>query len=204
MNSWKVILATLVIFGAGLVTGGLVVNHVAGDRTASLPLLLPPAPLPSPESVTVQPAAPAVTPAAPAVVPVPVTAPASMPAVTQPATPWAARMNDLLRRMDQQLALQPEQRNRIEKIIVDSQERTRVLWQPILPQMSQEMQAVHQQIRGELNPNQRRKFEMLFRARPGRKPDDLPGQITRGRPGIAPAQIEGAITNPSPIGRKPQ
>ncbi len=28
MNSWKVILATVVIFGAGVITGGLLVNHV--------------------------------------------------------------------------------------------------------------------------------------------------------------------------------
>ena len=28
MNSWKIILATIVIFGAGVVTGGLLVNHV--------------------------------------------------------------------------------------------------------------------------------------------------------------------------------
>lgn len=28
MNSWKVILATIVIFGAGVITGGLLVNHV--------------------------------------------------------------------------------------------------------------------------------------------------------------------------------
>ena len=28
MNSWKVILATIVIFGAGVITGGLLVDHV--------------------------------------------------------------------------------------------------------------------------------------------------------------------------------
>ncbi len=28
MNSWKVILATIVIYGAGVMTGGLLVNHV--------------------------------------------------------------------------------------------------------------------------------------------------------------------------------
>jgi hypothetical protein len=28
VNNWKVILATIVIFGAGVVTGGLLVNHV--------------------------------------------------------------------------------------------------------------------------------------------------------------------------------
>ena len=28
MNSWKIILAAVVIFGAGVITGGLLVNHV--------------------------------------------------------------------------------------------------------------------------------------------------------------------------------
>lgn len=28
MNSWKIILATVVIFGCGVVTGGLLVNYV--------------------------------------------------------------------------------------------------------------------------------------------------------------------------------
>jgi len=28
VNNWKVILATIVIFGAGVVTGGLLVSHV--------------------------------------------------------------------------------------------------------------------------------------------------------------------------------
>lgn len=32
MNSWKVILATVVIFGAGVVTGGLLVNYVQHGR----------------------------------------------------------------------------------------------------------------------------------------------------------------------------
>lgn len=32
MNNWKVILATVVIFGAGVVTGGLLVGHVENSR----------------------------------------------------------------------------------------------------------------------------------------------------------------------------
>lgn len=35
MNSWKVILATIVIFGAGVVTGGLLVNYVDHGRPAN-------------------------------------------------------------------------------------------------------------------------------------------------------------------------
>lgn len=34
MNNWKVILATVVIFGAGVVTGGLLVNYVHNSKPA--------------------------------------------------------------------------------------------------------------------------------------------------------------------------
>ena len=32
MNQWKVILATLVIFGAGVITGALAINLATGNR----------------------------------------------------------------------------------------------------------------------------------------------------------------------------
>ncbi len=38
MNSWKVILATVVIFGAGVLTGGLLVNYVEREHRAQCPL----------------------------------------------------------------------------------------------------------------------------------------------------------------------
>ncbi len=41
MNSWKVILATVVIFGAGVLTGGLLVNYVVHEHR-TLPRPLPP------------------------------------------------------------------------------------------------------------------------------------------------------------------
>ncbi len=39
MNSWKVILATIVIFGAGVITGGLLVNNVKQPFRAPRPVL---------------------------------------------------------------------------------------------------------------------------------------------------------------------
>ncbi|MDE3068883.1 MAG: hypothetical protein KGJ60_15225 [Verrucomicrobiota bacterium] len=44
MNSWKIILATVVIFGAGVVTGGLLVSyalHTPGNRRPGHPAELP-------------------------------------------------------------------------------------------------------------------------------------------------------------------
>jgi hypothetical protein len=41
VNSWKVILATIVIFGAGVITGGLLVDHVKHPRAFRPPVLSP-------------------------------------------------------------------------------------------------------------------------------------------------------------------
>lgn len=43
MNSWKVILATVVIFGAGVLTGGLLVNYVVHEHR-NMPMPRPPSP----------------------------------------------------------------------------------------------------------------------------------------------------------------
>jgi Spy/CpxP family protein refolding chaperone len=44
VNSWKVIFATIVIFGAGVITGGLLVNHVQhpSRRADELPAIMRP------------------------------------------------------------------------------------------------------------------------------------------------------------------
>lgn len=137
MNPWKVIVATLIIFGTGVITGGLLVTHVYNNELVKMRANLP---LP--------------------------------PAGRAPAvTPWQVRMQNLLHRMDAQLDLTAEQRAQIEQIISDSQERTKVLWKPIAPQMGREMQHVRDQIRDSLTPEQRKKFDDLTQPRPLRKPD---------------------------------
>jgi Spy/CpxP family protein refolding chaperone len=134
VNTWKVILATLVIFGAGVVTGGLLVsyavhsNPVAGFR-------------PNP-------------------------GPAAQPNATNP---WMQRARELLRRMDRELDLTPEQHQHIEKLIDGSAERTRSLWAPIAPQMNKEIQKLHRDIRDELTPDQRKKFEQMMKLRNGQQ-----------------------------------
>lgn len=45
MNSWKVILATIVIFGAGVITGGLLVDHVKHPAAYRPHLSASPAPV---------------------------------------------------------------------------------------------------------------------------------------------------------------
>lgn len=147
MNHWKVILATMAIFAAGVITGGLLVRQVA-----------PPAP------ARVEPVAARTNP----------------PPLFNP--PQLQRM-ELLHRVRRELDLTPEQHARIEQIIREGQERSRAIWERVAPEMRQELQAVHEKIRAELTPPQRRHFEQLLRS-PARPPGDgppPPGERLRDR-----------------------
>lgn len=160
MSSWKVILATLVIFGSGVVVGGLLVSYAVHANI-------------------VQTQTPQVSP---------------QPQQPQAITPWMQRARQLLLRMDRELDLTPEQHKRIEKLIADSAERTRKLWEPITPQMNKEMQKLHHEIREELNPNQRPKFEAIMKPR-----QNLNFEKRRLVPGQAPgADTNSVSTNAAP------
>ena len=125
MNTWKPILAALVIFAAGVVTGGLTVGlrrQPAGPRWAAPGQGVP--------------------------------------------RPWltqrlAGQQGDLFRRMERQLALTPEQRQRLETIVRESQERIRTLADDLAPKTREELRRMRARIREELTPEQRRKFEKI-------------------------------------------
>ena len=123
MNAWKVIFATLVIFGAGMVAGNLL-----GRRTGPVD-----------------------------------SAPAKQSDLSN-ANPSQLRLWELLHRMDRELGLSSEQHENIEKIIAGSQERTRKLWSPIAPEMRKETQGVCEEIREQLTPDQRKKFDTFARS----------------------------------------
>ena len=145
MNTWKVILATLVIFGTGVFTGGLLVHHTsqtharAGRQTAAR------------------------TPARPE------TAVRNTNRVYNPPGPLMPGLRkDFLKNLDCELQLTTEQRTNIEKILCDGQECTKRLWDQIAPDMHQEWVRVRARIRAELTPEQRQRFDELMK-RP-RKP----------------------------------
>ena len=131
MNAWKVILSTLVIFIAGVITGGLLVTNAFRVKESR------------PKQINV--------------------------GNNNVANPWLTRNKELLRRMDRELELTPEQHERIERIIDASQERTKFLWKPIMPQMSKEMQLAHSQIRDELTADQKKKFDGFVRQHPAQE-----------------------------------
>ena len=173
MNSWKIILAVVVIFGAGVITGGLLVNHVPGRQLGQVE--------PSSAEPNAQLAADN-------------HGPARSPEVSLPRL--AERLSkELVRRLDKSLHLTMVQSNSIAKIVADGQERNHVIWTNVAPQMRKVMQDVNQQIRAELTPVQLKQFEELMKqSRPtGHRPQPSPASraSTNEPPMVAP-------TNPPP------
>jgi hypothetical protein len=165
MNSWKIILAAVVIFGAGVITGGLLVNHVQSQQLGHVePSSLEPNTHPSADNHT----------------------PASKPEVPLPRL--AERLSkEFVRQLDQSLHLTMVQSNNIAKIVADGQERNHVIWTNVAPQMRKVMQDVNQQIRAELTPEQLKQFEALMKQyRPaGHRPQPSP---TNEPPPTAPTR----------------
>ena len=123
MNAWKPILAALVIFAAGVVTGGLTVTLRLPQRQTH------------PNATAKKTAA----------------------------LPRDAQLRELSRRMEKELALTPDQRQRVETIIHDSQERMKAVWDQVGPKVREEFREMRQKIRGELTDPQRKKFEQIMK-----------------------------------------
>ncbi len=161
-NTWKVVLATAVIFGAGVVTGGLLVSYVDRAKpTRPKPVARHVVPLwPAPRGLAQGPH------------------PEQQQNLEQ-------QVRDFMRWAGRDLDLTPEQRQRIEGILRDGQERTRATWMKIAPELRKELEQVKAEIRAELTPDQRAKFDELLKQRQRRRPDDPPNQ-NRGQRELRP------------------
>ena len=126
MNTWKVILATVVIFGAGVITGGLLVRHSNRALAHSL--------RPAPDTTR----------------------------ATPTFSPSGMRL-EFLRRAERELNLTPEQREQVDKIIKESQERTRKIMEPVTPEMRAELRRTKEQFREVLTPEQQARFDALVK-----------------------------------------
>jgi len=171
VNNWKVIFATLVIFGTGVVTGGLLVSHA--DRVQQRRRR--PSPAGQQEA-----GARAQTNAAGshelgrASLPNPV--------------PQLLR-KDFLQNLDREVHLTSDQHERIEKIMSEGQEYSRQLWEHIAPEMRTEMAQVKEHILAVLTPVQRERFEALVKQRPREGRRSLPardGSSPEGAPTLLP------------------
>lgn len=136
MNYWKVILATMVIFGAGVMTGGLLVQHV-GPGWGRRPVRV-----------------------------------GAGPRAGQLSNAGLMRL-ELLRRMEQDLDLTPEQREPASKVIKEGQERMKKLMQTVEPRRREVYRKTIEDFRALLTPGQKRRFDALLkkqqRARSQRK-----------------------------------
>lgn len=140
MNSWKIILAALVIFGAGVMAGSLIAtrhplqssegqNPPREEREHSPHMELPRPPL-----------------------------------IEQ------SLNKKFLQRLNDKLKLTPDQKEKIQKIISDGQEKNHSIWTNVAPQFRDVIMETHRQIRDELTPDQQKKFaELLKELHPPRR-----------------------------------
>jgi len=143
MNSWKVILATVVIFGAGVLTGGLLVNYVDREHGPNARFLF------WRENPHSQMGDHGQSQSHPGELP-------------RPRSPEMWR-KDFIGHLDKTLKLTPEQHAAISKIIAEGQERNWEIWTNVAPKMRQEMEQVHQRIRAQLTPAQQKRFDEMVR-----------------------------------------
>jgi hypothetical protein len=175
MNSWKIILAIVVIFGAGVLTGGLLVNYE--EQSHPKDIQHPPDEvIPHPQANNRDLDQPR---------------PQDLP---RPRPPEMLG-KQFVQQLDKALHLTAEQHAAIAKIVADGQERNHEIWTNVAPQMHKVLQDVRQQIREQLTPDQTKKFEELVkRFRPsGHHPHPPPNSPppTNEPPMMAP-------TNPPP------
>ena len=100
MNNWKVIFATAVIFGAGVITGGLLVNYVQHSHPKAQRKLVAEIHAPATNQV------------------------AHVSEAAKPRPPEILS-RQFLQRLEEELRLVPEQREAIQKIIAEGQNQVR-------------------------------------------------------------------------------
>lgn len=128
MNTWKVILATIVIFGTGVVTGGLLVRQVGQAH------------------------------------PVRVRPGLALERERHPTPPSAGGLRiEFLRRAQRELDLTVEQREKVDKLLKESQERTRKIMEPVTPQLRREVEETRVQFLRALTEDQRARFDEMMK-----------------------------------------
>jgi hypothetical protein len=150
VNTWKVIFATVVIFGAGAVTGGLIVHHAYRSQ------------LNSPNGTRDTSVRPATRPG--------MDTKENTRVLNTSSQQMAGSRKDFLGKLDEELQLTPEQHTRIEAILGHGQERTKQIWNQIAPEVHEEWKCVKTAIRGELTEEQKQIFDRCMK--PTQKKDD--------------------------------
>jgi Spy/CpxP family protein refolding chaperone len=148
VNSWKVILAAVVIFGAGVLTGGLLVNYVDHPLLQNVRLPFAEARLHPQTGGRDQ---------------------LRQEEFPRPRSPEMLK-KEFVEHLGDALKLTPAQYDAIQKIFTEGQEQNRQIWTNVAPKMRQVMEGVQQQIRAELTPDQQKQFETLVKQLAPRRP----------------------------------
>lgn len=116
-----------------------------------------------------------------------------------PISPSNLRL-EFLRRAELELNLTPEQHEKVDRLIKDSQARMRKLMEPVAPQMNQAFEKTRDEFRSVLTPEQLAKFDQLSRqpARPRdpHRPGGAAGRATEG------TNAEAVAPAPTPVGKQ--
>ena len=167
MNPWKFILATLAIFTAGIVTGGLLVGYGVRQQARWLPRPNNPAPR-QPGNVNASPV-------------VNREAPRNNPNVPPQFRQARVLTEDFLKKLDGEVHLTPDQHERISQIMVEGQQRNKEVMDRITPELRREMMETQRRIRELLTEDQRPRFEELMKQRSPKRSDE-PGKMHRQQP----------------------
>jgi Spy/CpxP family protein refolding chaperone len=149
VNSWKVILATMVIFGTGVVTGGMLVGYSQHGRERRPQHLV------------------------------------NASRSAQPPSPDGTRL-EFLRRMQRDLNLTAEQREPIDKILKEGQERMKKLMETVEPRRREELKRTIDEFRAVLTPEQQKRFDNLLKQQQQRGRDQRKAGPQRERAPQAP------------------
>ena len=189
MNTWKVTLATLVIFVAGVLTGGLLVSYAdrASQKTHR-----------QQAGKTLRPPVASNHAAIPARNPQPLPNPSNL------ASRLTRGLNaEFVQRLDTEVHLTSGQRERIEQIIVEGQLRNKEIMERVNPDLRREMMETQKQIRDLLTPEQRVRFEEVMKQRMQRRNDESvppgsrPRDLRRPLPPNGERQPDGGSPSPS-------
>ncbi len=155
ITATKVALLASVIFVAGAVTGGLISSRIASRSGAP----------PRPAAAT-----------AAAGNPSPATAEPRRKDRQGPRPPGLQRL-DVLRRIEDNIPMDPQQRDRVRSLVADAERRIQREWEPVMPRVRSELRDLNRRIESELRPDQRARLDVVLGRRGTRRTNEAPASI---------------------------
>jgi Spy/CpxP family protein refolding chaperone len=152
---WKVIIAVMLIFGAGVVTGGLIVRSLVPRQTAAR------------QSTSIL----------------------GMPASSNGPISPARQM--FVQKVRRELDLTPDQSTQVDDIMRESRKRMNKIYEPVMPEAREETRRVRQEIQAILSPEQKKKFNEVFKRRQHEGGEEHKNNRARGETNAAnePARL---------------